>query len=242
MKSRVRPPFRLKPNIPRPFWATTQSISLNRRPDLPAIAGGLGFDFETLDGEFIDAIAHNQALLVEEKNIDLTKHLQLWAERDPQVHQTKSFFAFQRAFSAPVYHRNTEWGLVILADSSHELFRVRFWGVELLFLPWAIAECPKIADDLVLPEEVTLHGALRRGLSPLFERYDGPGDICLEGPNGFYPAAMRLHVVGNENEVLNSALVANGLVKVLGDVFDKLVCEIAARTVEVVRSFSQNER
>ncbi|WP_321949319.1 hypothetical protein [Paraburkholderia sp. J10-1] len=237
MNSLLRPPSRLKHHVPQPFWPVAKSIAIEGRPDLAAFADRLGCEYKPLDKELIEAIAFGQALLVERRDTDLAKHLQLWTERSPKVQLSKSFADFERAFSVPVYHLETKWGVVIAADASHRIYGVPFWATELLYLPWAIAECPEIAADLFLPQgDATLHVVLRRELSPEFGRYVGPGTPSVEGRKGFYSAAMRSYVVGNEREVLNSTLVADGLLEVLNDDFHMLFGEIVDRTVQLLYS------
>jgi hypothetical protein len=162
----------------------------------------------------VDGMALCQTAYAEVKDISLEEHLDMLIRRAAaELREKESFRLLKSAFSQPVYHRVDPTGVLILVDMSHGDPQQRFWQLSVLFLPKLVIKDPRIVNELFADgEDCTLDFALVHALEPMLEQYTGPGTVTLDGRDGFFFVAMRLEIRGEENEVLNSADVAEGLV------------------------------
>lgn len=226
----------IKDLIEPPFSTMEESIPPNNGPDVPAIARVTGYRKGKLPQQYIEQIAHCQALFVEVKEeIYLEGHLDFWASGVPEVRTTPSFGILCDAYSQEVFHREYVSGVIVLADTSFGGEEERFWQLSLLFFPKKVLEDPRILDDLCTGgEDCTLDRVLQAELWQFLERYTGPGDVLIDDRDGFLPAPIRLEITGEENEILDSEDVAEGLFELFRDgEFERCYAETIERIAAI---------
>lgn len=219
--------------VEKPFGSTNKTSPQGNCPDTETIADRLGFVHGPIPQDYRDKIAECQTLYVLYKGIFQNEHLDRWARGAPEARAHVAFGALQKAYSTKVYHSENSSGLVVLSDTSFGSEKERYWQLSMLFFPKLAFEDPRILAE---SGTFSLDELLLTNLWPLLDGYTGSGEAMIEDRNHFIPAPIRLTISGEENEVLDSENVAEGLVSLFHD------GEFERRYAQTVRQISTMHR